>query len=653
MVKYNIPFLSKSPITSKWVYAWLVAVCFAVYANTLLNEYGLDDHLVTNHHSQIEKGFSGLYEIFTTNYISEGDLHLDYRPLIKASYAIEYGLFGWNPHISHLLNILLYGLGVVLLFQVLMLVFGAEYFSAILVGTMIYAVHPIHTEVVASLKNRDEIFVLIFALLSARVFLSAKSIRPNTLLLGGVCFLLALMSKISALPFLVSIPLLVFWKNRQPKTALLIFAVLGLLTAFYFATIISLLPGFARPYDYVETPFPYLSSWSLQLGTAFYTLLIHLKLLIFPFPLRFYYGYGLVELHPLLSIWPIISVVAYVCLTIGAFYLFRKKPFVSFVLFFFLIQISLYSNFVLPLAGMVAERGLFFASVSFALAIGFLLQYFFKKAPEGKQNTSIVYFGLSKIGLGVLSTLMLMYCATTLLRNQDWRTTISLFEADSKYVVGSARANYMIAKEIRRIYRTDAKLTPAQLTTESDRAIAYYELALKAYPDYPEAIEELASVYAIERKDLVNAVPLFERAFLLDTTRYKSAYNIGYAAIKRQDEPLAKVWFERAVKANPKHDRSLVELAKLYYKNGEKNKALACNDTLAKYYPNIALPYYNYGVYYMLEGDTPKAVQNFEQDIRLGESEIFPYQFLFQFYLQQRDTANALRVRNSAPRKSR
>jgi hypothetical protein len=55
----------------------------------------------------------------------------------------------------------------------------------------------------------------------------------------------------------------------------------------------------------------------------------------------------------------------------------------------------------------------------------------------------------------------------------------------------------------------------------------------------------------------------------------------------------------------------------------------------------------------MLEGDTINAVRNFEQDIRLGEPELFPYKFLFQYYLQQRDTANALRVRNSAPRKSR
>lgn len=654
MVKYNISFLSKSPISARLVYVLLAAVCFLAYANTITNEYGLDDYLVTNHHPQIEKGISGLYDIFTTNYIDEGGLHLDYRPLVKASYAIEYSLFGWNPHISHFFNILLYALGVVLLLQVLLLLFGAEYFTAIFIGTLLYAVHPIHTEVVASLKNRDELLVLVFSLLSARTFLLSKTITTPSIALGSLFFLLALMSKISALPFLVSIPMMLYWKQRNTKLVWFVFGVLSIVTAVYYATIIGLLPGFDRPYEFVETPFPYLPDWSLKWGTALYTLLINLKLLVFPFPLRFYYGYGLINLHPLFSLWPILSAVLYSSMIGAAVYFFRKKPFVSFFLLFFLVQISLYSNFVLPLAGMVAERGLFFASISFTLLIGFVLHSFCSAPTVEKQKSSnVVSFSLCHVGLGVLSVLFLLYCSITFLRNRDWNTTLSLLEADSKYVASSARANYMIAKEIRRLYRLDKQLTPEQLTAQSDRAISYYKLALVAYPKYASAMEELGSVYAIERKDETQAIPLFQQAFAIDSGLFKSAYNLGYAAIKRKDEPLAQVWFEQAIKANPKHDKSLIELAKIYYKNGEKKKALACNDTLAKYYPNAALPYYNYGVFYMLEGDTLNAVRNFEQDIRLGETELFPYQFLFNFYLQQHDTANALRIRNVAPRKSR
>jgi tetratricopeptide (TPR) repeat protein len=654
MLKYNIPFLSKSPISARWMYILLAVVCFLAYANTITNEYGLDDFLVTNHHPQIEKGISGLYEIFTTNYIDEGDLHLDYRPLVKASYAVEYSFFGWNPHISHFINVLLYAIGVVLLFQVLMLIFGAEYFTTILIGTLVYAVHPIHTEVVASLKNRDELLVLVFTLFTARTLLSASKINASSLGSVSFFFLLALMSKISALPFFASIPMMLYWKQRNTKSALLVFGVLGLVAAVYYTSIISLLPGFARPYEFVETPFPYLNDWSLKLGTAFYTLLLHLKLLVFPFPLRFYYGYGLVELQSFFTLWPMVSVMLYISIAAAAFYFFRKNPFISFFLFFFLVQISLYSNLVLPLAGMVAERGLFFASVSLAFLTGYALHYFFSRKTIAKHKpTELALFQLSIVGWGVLSALLLVYTSATFLRNREWNTTISLLEADSKYVVASARANYMIAKEIRRLYRLDEQLTPELLTAQSDRAISFYELALKAYPNYTLAMEELGSVYTIERKDLVKGIPLFQQAFTIDSSLYKSAYNIGYAAIKRQDEPLAKLWFEQAVKANPKHDKSLIELAKIYYKNGEKQKALACNDTLAKYYPNLALPYYNYGVFYMLEGDTVNAVRNFEQDIRLGEQELFPYQFLFKYYLQQRDTANALRVRNSAPRKSR
>lgn len=638
-------------------YTLLAFVCFFAYFNTVFNDYGLDDHLVTNHNPQIEKGLSGLRELFTTNYINEDGQHLDYRPLVKASYALEYSLFGWNPHISHLINVLLWALGCCLILSVLLRAFGKDNFSLLFLGMVLYALHPVHTEVVSSLKSRDELFVLIFVFLSASFFLKYTDTGSvKHFALGLLFFLGALLSKISCLPFLASIPLLM-WINRQEiKPAAMAFGALLVLILIFYVTAISLLPGFARSFEYVEMPTKYINDYSVVLGTAFTSLFWYLRLLVLPHPLSFYYGVNYVALTPILAFIPLLSLAIHIGVLLGAIYFFKRNRLVSFFLLFYLIQISMYSNIVFPLVGVVAERALLYASLSFSVLTAAGLHYLFNrtqgagKKAAGKKQAPAYAVQLSYVHVAVLGLLALGYTAATIHRNSEWKDTITLFEADMPHLESSAKANYMMAKELRRLYRTDATLTKEKLETESARAAHYYNLAISAYPNYAQAMEELGMLYAVEQNNASMAQPLFEKAWSIDSTLWRSAYNIGlsYQLMKQDDRAI--IWYERALKVKPDYDKALMELGKLYYLKGEKQKALACNDTLAKYYPLLPLPYDNYAVYYLMEKDTTKAVSYFEQGIAHGDQQKFTYLFLFDYYLNKKDTANAVRVRNLAPK---
>jgi 4-amino-4-deoxy-L-arabinose transferase-like glycosyltransferase len=111
-------------LSDNWIQTSIFLFAFGLYANTLLNGYALDDHLVTTSaHPQISKGLEAIPEIFATHYVSWNDYNVDYRPLVKAIFAIEYQLFGESPKVGHLINVLLYGLTCVLLFQVLIKLF--------------------------------------------------------------------------------------------------------------------------------------------------------------------------------------------------------------------------------------------------------------------------------------------------------------------------------------------------------------------------------------------------------------------------------------------------------------------------------------------------------------------------------------------------
>lgn len=658
--------MSKQPATSpssifsltakplQFYHLLIVGVVFLAYGNTLFNGYSLDDYLVTDHNPLTEQGFSAIPEIFTTNYINEDSIHLDYRPLVKATYAVEYTFFDWSPGLSHFINVLLYALACCLLLKVLLEVFGREYFAVLFAGVLLYAVHPIHTEVVASLKNRDEILVLLFATLSARYFLKwSNDNKPLSLALGVAMFVLAMFSKISCLPFVASIPLLVFLKSNNWKKAGIVLLALVVVAAAFYVTVIASLPGFARPYDYVETPFPFITDWNTKLGTAMYSLWWYIRLLAVPYPLSFYYGYSYVELKPIASLLPIISLVFHLGILGFGIWSFNRNRFVFFLCFFYLIQISLYSNIVLPLAGMVAERALLFASLSFCLLIPYVLFTFIKSSTEqkkapSKKESSTYSVNFNGITLGVMAVLLLAYTATTFARNRDWKDVITLFEADIPHLKNSAKANYTIAKETRRLYRLDKQLTPEKHKTESAKAIMYYGQAIAAYPNYAEAMEELGMVYAVELKQVDKAIPLFEKAFAIDSQLWRSAYNLGMAYQVKADTMQAIKWYENTLKVRASSSKALVELAKLYYVTGEKEKALQANQRLMKQAPDSPLPYYNAGIYYMLEKDTLNAVKNFEEDVKRGEKEQFPYYFLYLHYMGKGDSAAANSMKDLA-----
>ena len=91
MVKVNI-----SKIKTSRIYLLIIVLSFVLYGNSINNEYAMDDNLVTQGLSKVEKGVSGTPEIFTTRY-AVGKQSYDYRPLVQTTFAIEKQLFSHLP----------------------------------------------------------------------------------------------------------------------------------------------------------------------------------------------------------------------------------------------------------------------------------------------------------------------------------------------------------------------------------------------------------------------------------------------------------------------------------------------------------------------------------------------------------------------------
>ncbi len=226
----------KRVLVPKRFYPLLVCVfTFLLYANSLFNSYNLDDELVTRNHPLTAQGVSALTEIFTTPYYSSKSVSYEYRPMVLASFAIEHTLFGESPFISHLINVLLYTLSALVLYLLLKKWFGSGKEGLVLIISLLFAAHPLHTEVVCSIKNRDEILSLLFALLAA--YTACLYIKKNTfpfVLLTAFLFVLALLSKSGVITFAFIVPFsLIFFTEATFRQTVIITVLLSVITGFF------------------------------------------------------------------------------------------------------------------------------------------------------------------------------------------------------------------------------------------------------------------------------------------------------------------------------------------------------------------------------------------------------------------------------------
>ena len=170
-----------------------------LYAQTTAFEYTQDDAIVISDNMFTTKGVAGIggllgYDTFYGYFKDENKTRLvsggRYRPLTPIMFAIEREIAGPKPWFSHFVNALSYGFLCWVLFG-----FTRELLSARLnqasalhvaaITTLIFAVHPIHTEAVANIKGRDEIIAALAAL--GGLWLTIKSITHQKTMVDEWC----------------------------------------------------------------------------------------------------------------------------------------------------------------------------------------------------------------------------------------------------------------------------------------------------------------------------------------------------------------------------------------------------------------------------------------------------------------------------------
>src|SRR5678815_608922 len=214
--------LKSTPVKNLWglsdsMIPWLLALfAFLLYANTLGHGYVGDDNLAISQNPNIQHGITGIFKLFTQPYRDQCFGGCLYRPLTLSFFSLEWMMAPKNPFIGHLMNVIWYAATGALLYLTLKRLMPDQNRAIAFIACLLFITHPVHTEVVANIKSRDEILSLFFVLLSIHQYAGwYKTNHWKSILFAGLAFLAALLSKEGAITATVVFPFIgwLFYKK--------------------------------------------------------------------------------------------------------------------------------------------------------------------------------------------------------------------------------------------------------------------------------------------------------------------------------------------------------------------------------------------------------------------------------------------------------
>lgn len=536
-------------------FRYQILITFALvlisYGGSIWNEYSLDDELVTTpENKKVSKGLSGIKDIFTKPY-EEKDLETSaygYRPITQVSFAIEKQLFGFNPGLSHLINIIIYMFVILVIFQLLLRLFPKEPSYLLFFIILIFAIHPIHSEVVLSLKNREELLVSLFGFLA---FLTmVKAAQQDRLKFGFYCSVLLLsvgaLTKATITPFVILIPVSLFFFNLTTlKKSTLLF--LGYFTVTFLTinilrTVLDI--STSRNIDFIENPLYYSDFWN-RLPMFFYSLYKYISLQVVPAPLLSYYGYNEIPLLPWLNIKVITGILCSITILVLLLFNYKKNRLLSFGLLSLSIFVFPFLNFPVPATGIIAERFTFNAVLGFSIVMVVMLHRI-------SNLVKLRYFTMV-----LLVPILAMYTYVNIERTPQWKTKLSLIENDAAIGQNSYKLQSMLG---------DLYQEQIGLTNNLERKKYFFQKTLRAYEKASKIYDKEAGLYNnigttfIAAGDYKNAIILLQKAIEIDSNTVLYRFHLAIAYEQNNDIEKAKELYTEILAKKPHHQQAKTRL---------------------------------------------------------------------------------------------
>jgi protein O-mannosyl-transferase len=607
---------------SHWLFiSIIVLLSLIIYANTLWNGFVYDDmdEIVNN---QWVKQFNSIIE----------PCHR-YRITETSTFYLNYKLGGPAASGFHLTNLLFHVLVSVSVYFLAGLLLKNQ-LPAFLVGAL-FATHPVHTEAVSIISNRQELLTMLFLLLSLILYIKVreseslgKTQRGRIWIFFGLSLIFYFLAT-AAKEVAIILPLLIFlndfyflgnWKlgiRSSLKWYIPYLIIAGLFVLFSIS-------GPRWHFSYPGLNVVSLGH-SLSAGRSYASILItqlrgfseYLRLLFYPGRLSADYYFpiyqSIIKPNILFAIFLLVSSLVFTVT------LFKRHKIISYGLAWFLINLLPVAN-ILPKTFFVAERYLYIPSFGFCLAIGFVFGQMIIRKPL--RIPGIILFGL----------VIMLYSVRTMVRNTDLKSELTLWSKTLMVNPMSVPAHANLGAALLSLGRFEESINESKKAVELNPSYTkpYYNLgiALLKLERYLEAIDNISSVIRSDPKSYESHIALgsahqklgnhseaikeFKIALTFNgDANLHQALGISYRETSEYDEAIEE--FRRAIAINPNLGEAHNDLGVEYGRKGLYDEAIKeFNEAIAKMV-NPAQAYHNLGLAYQKKGEPDKAKEAFQK----------------------------------------
>ena len=563
----------------------VMLLAVGLYVNTLGNDFtNWDDGMIYSNYRIRTLDGDTLRKIFT---YWRGST---YQPVRELSYAIDYRFWKLDPLGYHITNILFYVLTCIMVFFTMRTLSShlrkgiqeKSHFRAALLGSLVFAAHPVHVEAVTWLAARKEVLQGFFFFTAFTLYLRGRETEGlHTriyFVLSLLSILLATLSKPSAVVFPGVI--LVYELTRSQgrwvdfvKKRWLFFALSICISLLFTFILVQVMwdAGGVKPYrggtfwtNLLMSLFAFVHNIKLLVLTINYSASYAIEVPKPLFGLRTLWILGIIFLFFAMSFWSL-----------------RRSRAIFFSFLFFFVTLLPYLNIV-PISTILADRYLFIASFSycFLLGVGFdrLCEFRLTRFSEGFPKL---------LAMTLFLFLLVGYSLMTIRQNTIWQNSLTLW-ADA------------------------VEKSPKSNTANALMGVVCMDLGMD---------EE--------------AVKYLERAVEILPYDYQSRNNLGIVYGRSGEPEKALREFAMAMRLRPDDDTIKINLSVFYYGQKEyENAERVLKDLIAKN-PKDANLYFRLGLVYRDMGSHEAALSELLKARDLAPRIINIYEELGNIYLSR------------------
>ncbi len=630
----------------KLLYIIVALAAFFVYYNSLNNDFVFDDESVVQNNQSITD-ISNIPKFFTAEVGFHKVIGRYYRPVVSTLYAVDYALWGINPFGFHLTNVIIHTIASFLLLLILLKMFGEfkhGLFSA-LIGALIFAVHPVHTEAVSWISGRTDSLAAMFFFLSFFFYMKYSDEEKSgfNLVIALLAYLLGLLSKemIVTMPVLIFIYDYFFRKKdlRWFRENLLPYSLYVALTVVFIGLRYYLLKDIVDRTTYM---YFYGEETSTAVFTMLKTLPVYFRLLFVPVNLLYHYNGVMLDSYSILDIKVLLSLLFILVMLGTSVYLRKKHGEISFTILFFFISLLPVMN-IIPTMNFMAERFLYITSFALSVLISYVIIKFVNEKNSGALTVIFVLIAV-------------VFAYLTFQRNSDWKNN------DTLYSTADGKDGSVLLVNAGNIYAN--KKNYAEAEKRYRRAIEIRDNSVLAH-------HNLGLIYLL-RGDLDSAEIKFKKGLAIDSLAPDGYFQLANINQQKGNIPEAIRYLEKLQTVVPdyRQSKSILDMLKSgssgipqdnlppgvqnnqlavfekrsyqFYQEGRFEDAIKDLNEAIKLNPESSSGYLNnIAMCYLALEKNDKAEEYFIKSIEKDAKNINAYGGLGEIYLKTNSTAKA------------